>query len=227
MRYGKNIKEQAKKLRSEGQTYSEIIKNLRIKTSKSTLSEWCKNIVMPSWYYDKVRKLNAKNFSKAQKMAWASNKANRERFLNNLLKNNEYLIEKLKDKDILKTLLSILYLGEGSKWKSHRGLMLGSSDPNIIKLYIRLLNLCYGIRSEKLKCRISYRADQDLKTLEKYWSIITEIPAGNFYKTIPDPRTKGKPTKNKNYKGVCVIMCAGTAIQLELEMIPKLILKGI
>ncbi len=121
----------------------------------------------------------------------------------------------------------MLHLGEGAKWKSHRGLMLGSSDPDIIRLYIKLLKICYGKKNTDMRCRISYRADQDINELETYWSKITNISRSNFYKTRPDPRTVGKPTKNKDYKGVCVITSSGTDIQLELESIAKIILKNI
>lgn len=227
MRYTKQLKEKVQKLRSKGKTYSEILMVLNIPVPKSTISSWCSDVALPSWYQEKVALINIKNFSKAQRMAWASNKIKRERLLNDLLKNNEHLSKKLHDKDILKMVLAILYLGEGSKWKFHRGLMLGSSDPDIIRLYIRLLELCYNISSEKLKCRVSYRADQDIDYLQKYWSRITSIPLRHFYKTKPDPRTVGKPTKRKEYKGVCVVTCSGTHIQLELEAIPKLILKGL
>lgn len=140
---------------------------------------------------------------------------------------NQTVLKKIRDKETLRVLLSILYLGEGSKWKSHSGLILGSSDPNIILLYIKLLQLCYGIKPGTLKCRVSYRADQDIKQLERYWSKVTAIPLENFYKTIPDPRTVGKPTKNLDYKGVCVIVGGSSTIQLELELIPLLILKGL
>lgn len=225
--YKKTLKPKVKKLRSQGKTYSEIMKELQISTPKSTISNWCSEVALPRWYQDKIDELNRKSFSKAQKMAWASNKIKREQFLNALLSNNEHLIKKLGDKDVLKMLLSVLYLGEGSKWKSHSGLSLGNSDPDIIKLYIRLLNICYGIATERLRCWISCRADQDIYKLKEYWSRITKISLKNFYKTTPDPRTIGKPTKNKNYKGVCVISCAGSHIQLELEAIPKIILKGL
>ena len=124
-------------------------------------------------------------------------------------------------------LLAFLYLGEGSKWHSHKGLTLGSSSENIILLYIKLLNVCYKIDPKNLKCRVSYRADQNINKLERYWSRATSIPLKNFYKTIPDPRTIGKPTKKKSYKGVCVVMTGHTDIQLELEMIPEIILKGL
>ena len=182
---------------------------------------------MPKWYKYKIRELNLKSFSKAQQMAWASNKIKRERFLKDLISSNNHLTEKLHDKDVLKMILATLYLGEGSKWRSHSGLVLGSSDPDIIRLYIRLLSLCYGIESKQLRCRISYRADQDIQKLQRYWSRISKIASKNFYKTIPDPRTIGKPTKRKDYMGVCVVSCGGSHIQLELQAIPKLILMGL
>lgn len=227
MKYSAQIIEKIKKLRSKGKTYSEIKNILNLQIPKSTLSSWCGNIALPSWYENKIKELNLANFRRAQQLALVANKLKLENLVRRLKLNNQVLKRYLKDKNILKMLLAILYLGEGSKWKSHSGLMLGSSDPDIVLLYLRLLRSCYGLFSEQLKCRISYRADQDLKTLERYWSDLTGIPIQNFYKTIPDPRTVGKPTKKLDYKGVCVIMSGNTAIQLELELIPKILLKGL
>lgn len=226
-RYEGNIKKRVLVLRSQGKTYSEIMRVLGIKMPKSTLSNWCSNVTLPEWYHDKINQLNAQNFSKVRKIAMTANKLKQKVLLDELAETNRYLKDKLGSNDVLKMLLAVLYLGEGSKWRSHRGLMLGSSDPNIIRLYIRLLQLCYGITPEKLSCRVSYRADQDIRLLEKYWAHVTSISLKNFYKTIPDPRTVGRPTKQKDYKGVAVISCAGTRIQLELEMIPKIILEGL
>lgn len=227
MRYATKLISGAQKLRAEGKTYSEIMRELKVGLPKSTMSKWCQGVVLPKWYKDKIDELNRKSFSKARQIAWASNKIKRERFLRALLTNNSHLVKKLRDKDILKMLLAILYLGEGTKWKSHSGLILGSSSPLIVKLYLKLLEVCYGIKSKTLKCRVSYRADQNLNQLQKYWSRAVQIPLKNFYKTLPDPRTIGKPTKKKDYKGVCVISGGSSAIQLELEKIPDLILKGL
>lgn len=221
------LRKETQKLRMRGKTYSEIMNILGIKLPKSTVAWWCRNTPLPSWYWGRLEKINKNNREKAQKAAWLANKEKQERFLSKLIKDNKILKDKTKDRDILKIILAILYLGEGAKWKTHRGLQLGSSEPNIINLYIKLLNRCYGIKPNQLKCRISYRADQNLGTLEKFWSETTNIPLANFYKSKPDPRTIGKITKNKDYKGVCVVSCAGTHIQLELEEIPRIILKGL
>ncbi|MBI3631624.1 MAG: hypothetical protein HY219_02050 [Candidatus Staskawiczbacteria bacterium] len=195
---------------------------IKIDTPKSTLSNWCQGVVLPSWYNRKIKKLNDKNLTKAQRIAWASVKRKRELYLKKVQKEALIILKKF-NLEGLKIALAMLYLGEGAKWKGHSGLMLGSSDPNIILLYISLLKKCYRIESKILKCRVSYRADQNIKELEKYWSTLTGIPQENFYKTKPDPRTEGKKTKKVDYKGVCVLTCAGAKIQLELEEIARLL----
>lgn len=125
-------------MRSEGKTYAEILAILKISVPKSTLSDWCKNVPLPSSYLDKINSLNASSFNKARKMAWISNRIKREKLLATLELENQVIIQKIKekDKDFLKLALSFLYLGEGAKWESHSGAMLGSSDPDIIRLYI-------------------------------------------------------------------------------------------
>jgi len=218
------LKKQVRVLRSDGRTYSEIKNILGISIPKSTLSDWCRNVKLPDWYNKKIKQLNKKSLNKAQKIAWASNRKKREDFLKSIKSEAINIISRL-DESNLKIILAMLYLGEGAKWREHSGLMLGSSDPNIILLYILLLNKCYGIKLQELKCRICYRADQNIKKLESFWSKLTGIPLSNFYKTKPDPRTIGKKTLKKEYKGVCVITCKGTNIQLELEQIAFLLLK--
>ena len=69
------------------------------------------------------------------------------------------------------------------------------------------------------------RADQNTKKLEKFWSNITRIPLSQFYKPRKDARTIGKPTKRKDYKGVCKIDYFSADIYTELMMIPRTIYK--
>ncbi|MDO8581531.1 MAG: hypothetical protein Q7S16_01535, partial [bacterium] len=121
------MKESVRSLRSQGKTYAEILDELKMAIPKGTLSDWCADVPLPSWYQNKIDTLNTASFSKAQRTAWASNRIKREKFLATLEADNQYLIEKIKDKSTLKLALAFLYLGEGSKWRSHSGAMLGSS----------------------------------------------------------------------------------------------------
>jgi len=214
-------------LRSSGKTYTEICKIVGIKISKGTLSNWCGNILLSPKQKQRVAYLIKGGASRGRATALAVNKLKRDKYLKSLVVKNEHLAGLISDKDIAKITLAVLYLGEGAKWRSHRGLMLGSADPKIIRFYLKLLNKCYGITSKRLHCRISYRADQNIKRLTKFWSHYTQIPLKNFYKTKPDSRTKGKPTKRKNYKGVCVVTLGSTEIQLELESIAEIIFSGL
>lgn len=225
--YDYSIRERVKSLRGKGYTYKEIIEEIGTNIPKGTISHWCKNVKLPKFYARKVERLNKKNMAKGRQIALSSLREKQKQFFENVEIKNKFLVEKFhEDDDIKKIVLSILYLGEGSKWKTHRGLMLGSSDSNIINLYIKLLNRVYLIPTSNLRARISYRADQDIRKLTAYWSRIAGLSKKQFYKTKPDPRTIGKATKNKDYKGVCVISCAGTKIQLELEIISRMIASG-
>lgn len=220
------LQKRVKGLRSHGKTYAEINRLLKIKLPKSTLSEWCKDVTLPKWYQEKIDQLNNKSLSKAQRYAHAQLMRKREIFLDTVKKEAGVVLRQF-NVSACKVSLAMLYLGEGAKWQGHSGLMLGNSDPNVILLYVMLLEKCYNIKIEQLKCRIGYRADQNINELEKYWATITGIPRSNFYKTKPDPRTKGRKTRKLDYKGVCVISCAGSQIQLELEMIAKLLLENL
>lgn len=219
-------KERAMVLRREGKTYAEIRNQLGVFIPKSTLSLWCCNVEMPIWYQEKVNKLNRANLSKALTIAHASNELKRERRKVELQAcNKETMANITFNKDVYKALLAILYLGEGTKASSN-GLSLGSTDPNIIRMYIAMLGICYKVPINDLKCRISHRADQNLRVLQEYWSDLTGIPMENFYKSIPDPRTVGKPTKRLDYKGVCIIYAGRVAAQLEIMMLSGLILES-
>jgi hypothetical protein len=55
----------------------------------------------------------------------------------------------------------------------------------------------------------------------------TNIPERLFYKARIDPRTIGKETKNKNYKGVLRIDYLSTRTQLDLETLANLIFENI
>jgi len=219
-------RKEARALRAQGKTYSEIRQILKLSVPKSTLSHWCQGVVLPIWYNKKIREINNKSLMSARTAAALSVTRKREAHLAEIRKEAEAILGKFNQEG-LKVALAMLYLGEGAKWKSHSGLMLGSSDPEIVLLYIFLLKTCYNIATSQLKCRVSYRADQDIGTLETYWSSLTNIPKENFYKTKPDPRTKGKRTKKMDYKGVCVLSCAGARIQLELAEIARILTKKV
>jgi len=213
-----------KKLRKESKTYREIKDIVGKDIPKSTLSYWCKDISMSESYKEKARKINIENLKKAREKAVQVNQKKQEKLFKELAKNNQHLIRYL-DKNVCKMLLSILYIGEGSKYINTRYLKLGSSSPLIINMYLKLLFKSFNINNNKFRVTVQCRADQNVKELEKFWKSIINIENIRFYKTQIDKRTIGKKTIKKDYKGVCVISYFDTKIQLELELLASQIEK--
>lgn len=220
------LKEKAKNLRKKGKTYQEIQGELCLKLPKSTLSYWCKDISLPNGYGDRIDAYNKFNLEKAREIAYAIHREKRNEYLKSVINRNKHLEFILRNKDVAKITLAILYLGEGSK--GQRGsLMFGNSDPLIISLFVRLLRFCYNIDEHKFRCTLQCRADQDIKKLESFWAEVTKIPLSQFYKARVDPRTINKPSKKKDYKGVCRIDYFSADLFFEITKIPEIINMGL
>ncbi len=222
---GTKLKEKVIRLRRRGKTYSEIQKILKAAMPKSTLSYWCHNIPLPLNYQRRIKDYNKFNLNKARKIALAAKRVKRENYLKSITERNKHLAITLRDRDVAKIALAMLYLGEGSK--TPRGsLMFGNSDPFIISLFLGLLRYCYNINESKLRFTLQCRADQNVKKLERFWSKKTKIPHSRFYKAQIDPRTVGKRTKKKSYKGVCRIDYFSADIYNDIKMIGEIITKA-
>lgn len=216
-----------RKLRADGLMYSEINNELKTSIPKSTLSGICKGIRLTEPQQARVKALNKVQLKKNQALAVKANKAKFDSKLDEYRLQNKAIFPFMQSRNAQLVALAMLYLGEGSKWKSHRAPSLGSTDPMIIAAYIKLLNLCYDVPLEKLRGRIQHRADQNPTMLLAYWSDLTGIPKEKFYPCYIDKRTFGKPTIKPNYMGVCCISCPGTHIQLELQQIAVIISEAI
>ena len=217
-------KEIARKLRAQGKTFGDIQRIIGREIPKGTLSYWLKDVNLPSAYMKVYKKNMLKNLERGRVNSLAySRKKQEDRMTVIRAMCEEFLSD--PDSRIYKVALSFLYLGEGYKWKSHRGLQLGSSSEDLMLLYVYLLEKCFDVQRKDLHAFINYRADQNLLKLKRYWSKILNIPLAHFYRSKPDPRTIGKKTIKKDYHGVCVVSCAGTDKQLELETLPKVLLE--
>lgn len=223
VRYSSKTKENVRKMRALGKTYSEIKKELKISFPKSTLYELCRGVVLPSSYIDKVGKINYENLSKAQKGAWAINRIKRKKFLDSLVRINKPLARMIDNRNDAKIALAMLCLGEASKYNTGGPFGLGSSNPKIILLFLAWLKQCFDFKEEKIRCTVQCRADQNIPELEQYWQRLTGIPKRLFYEARVDPRTIGKPTKKTSYKGVLRVNYLDSSIQLELESLADLI----
>jgi len=219
-----SLRTRAVELRKRGLTYSEINKALGGSLPKSTLSYWFRDIALTKEQSERINANSKNDLARARKLATQRNREIQATRLDKSASLAREFVGTVSQRDA-KIALAMLYLGEGGKYPSTRGLYLGSSDPRIVNLYIQLLGICYGIKRQNLKCSIYHRADQDLFELTSFWSSELDIPRSNFYPSHPDPRTIDKPTKKSSYKGVAHIYHKGTDAQIELDHIADALLE--
>lgn len=219
------FKIRAVELRKLGKTYGEIRNIIGKNIPKSTLSLWCNKIYLTSEQRKIIDKKVIENCKKGMEVAWIVNRERRKKYLKSIVNRNKHLSKILKNRDIGKVALSMLYIGEGSKGFNRSSLRFGNSDPFVIDLFLNLMRKCYTIDEKKFRCTILCRADQNIGKLETFWTDITKIPLSQFYKTRIDSRTIGKPSKKIDYKGVCAIDYFSADLFLDLIQIPKTIHK--
>lgn len=214
--YHKEIKEKVIRLRRLGKLYSEINEILGINIPKSTVATWCRGIPVPQSTLDRVRELNRIHLIEARKLSVQLKREQRDIYFNSLINKNKYYRTLIERKDYAKVALAMLYAGEGGKTFRAASLRFGNSDPLLIKLFLKLLKICYEIDHSKFRCRVQCRADQNTGQLEEFWYNVTAIPKNQFYKTHIDPRTVGKPSVKPDYKGVCNINYSSSVVFFDL-----------
>lgn len=203
--YSTTLKKKAVELRKNGKTYIDIQRILKKRIPKGTLSYWCREINISDEIKATMHQRQLQKLDIAREASKKSKKLTRERYLKNLFVKNQHLASVLEKEDVSKIALAILYLGEGAKNPKRGYVMFGNSDPEVIRLFLHLFRRCYPVQEDKFRCTVLCRADQDTECLNKFWSKITGIPRKQFYKARIDPRTEGKPSRKKDYKGVCRI----------------------
>jgi hypothetical protein len=224
--YPSEIRKQAESLRKSGKTYGEIQSVIGLPIPKSTLSDWCNTIELSGLEKVRLEANQLKNSERGRFIAHAITRKRRQEYLDSVQQRAVHLPELLKDKNVAKIALGMLYLGEGSKGFRRAKAEFCNSDPAIIRLYLKLLRFCYALDEDKFRCTVLCRADQDVKELERFWLETTQIPKSKLYPTRIDPRTVGKVSRKPEYKGVCVITYLSADLYHELMSIGRTIAKG-
>lgn len=211
-------REQVITLRRSGKTYSEIQKELGIKIPKGTLSNWCSKVPLSKSKVERIKKINLENLSRARKKAQCAKKEGKQKLQKTFHIENSNLWNTYDESiETRKIALAVLFIAEGGKRTS--SIVFGNSDQNIIKMFLNLLRSVYEVDESRFRVTVQCRVDQDSKKLESYWQKVTNISKQQFYKPQIDKRTKGKPTKKSEYKGVCRIDYFSAKITQELQYI--------
>lgn len=200
-----NLRKQAIRLRSRGMTYIEVQHMLGVRIPKSTLSYWFNGVVITASGRKRLARSIAKQLKITQTRSLQVRRQHRNEYFDEIIQRVKYLRITLRQRDVALIALAMLYLGEGSKGLRQAKITFGNSDSAVITLFLKLLRSCFVVDEKKFRCTLQCRADQSIETLERFWSSVTDIPRSQFYQAQIDPRTLGKPSRKKEYRGVCRI----------------------
>jgi len=195
-KYKQNI---AIDMRKRGFSYSEIGNRLHI--PKSTLSYWLKNVKLTP---EQIKKLNDKRTETAK--ANVLKKISRTSKMIEEIKNSSSQDIKEISKKELWLMGIMLYWKNGNKSDLRKGVHFSSSDPDMIKLFLKWLQEIGGIQNQEIKFDIFLRQElRDKGLVSKaidYWSKITGFSKNcfsNIYYHYLKPQKRGRNRKHRKY----------------------------
>lgn len=192
----------AEKLRGRGLSYKEIQKEIPI--SKSTVSEWCRDIQLTP---KQIKRLGAK-YDTQLRGAKANQLKSRQRKQQARLDAMRETVQPTTD--TLKAAGAMLYWAEGDK---QGGTGIANSDPTLVVFYVKWLDKALNIKPNRLTAYLHLHQGQNDKEEKRFWSKITNIPLENFRKTFFKPTGTGH-RKNILYHGVLRVRVNGTGTEL-------------
>lgn len=199
--YYQQTKENAKKMREKGLSLGDISKKLNI--TKSTLSFWCKDIILSE---SSILKIKTKGKTKSMRgLLRFSELKRKNRIERNILNKQKgaTLIGALSERDVLMIGLG-LYWGEGYKYENGE-FGFTNSNPLMIRFYLKWLKL-WNVEKDSLIFRLTineiFRKEEN--SIKTFWINFLEVKNEQFSKTTFTQTTLKKASfKNiQKYKGI-------------------------
>ncbi|MFF5772888.1 hypothetical protein ACFY8V_09940 [Streptomyces californicus] len=201
-----DLREKARELRLRGMTYDQI--QVELGCSKSSISLWVRDLPKPEPRYTEEERLARMNAGLANLRAGQD----RERLETKRAARES--IGKLSDRELFIAGVT-LYWAEGMKDKPYsrrESLLFINSDPNVIKVYLRWLDLL-GVARDRLHIRVSIHESGDAPGAERFWSDVTGVPRTAFMRATlkkHNPKTNRRNT-GATYHGCLVIYVTKSA----------------
>lgn len=207
---------EARRLRKDGVAIGIIARKLKV--SKSSVSLWCRDIVLTKEQVEKMMVKANQGSTVGRMKAWEWHR-NEKRIRH---QSNFWKVYKKIDGISRNQLFLIgiaLYWSEGSKRDGR--VMLVNSDPDMLLLFKFWLSECYQISKDRLVCRVAINIEHlgRMHEIENYWSEILGIPSEQFTKTtIIKSKWKKKYEDRDKYHGIMSLSVRkSTNLSYEIE----------
>ncbi len=216
-------KNKARELRKQGRSYSEILEEVDV--AKSTISRWCRDIILTD---DQIQRLSEKSTKGARKgslIAARNKQCRRIERIESLKKEGIAEVGELGHRE--KFIAGVaLYLGDGNKGSDKVG--FSNANPKIIAFMVDWLREFCDVSEERYRGQIWIHENQNEREARKFWSRITGIPLNQFKKSyvVKNKDGSNKIRKNIHPYGVFSIRISSTNTQRRLLGWMAGVLKG-
>ncbi|WP_026252384.1 hypothetical protein [Streptomyces sp. PsTaAH-124] len=195
-----DLRDRARELRLQGWTYDRI--QVELGCSKSSISLWVRDLPRPE------RKRSGEEAAAIARRGWEATLRSREEERRRTKAAAGETVGDLSDREVFLAGV-VLYWAEGAKDKSYsrrERLQFINSDPNVIRLFLRWLDLL-EVERERLTLRVSIHESANVEAAEKFWADVTGVDATSFSRATlkkHHPRTARKNT-GEAYRGCLMI----------------------
>lgn len=198
-KYKRNI---AVEMRTKGLSYSEIENQIHVPVS--TLSYWLKKIKLTE---DQKKKLNEKR-SEAIKRGLEKKIFNNKKAIEEIKNNSAKSIKGISGKELWLMGITLYWrerLLNGNESDLRKGVKFTSSDPYLVKLFLKWLKDIGRIEDEEIEFDIFLDARKrgSINEAKAYWSDVTDFPESKlsriyFQKTKTSKKRHLRNTKKTN-----------------------------
>ncbi|MEU6677833.1 hypothetical protein [Streptomyces sp. NPDC046925] len=210
-----DLRERARELRLQGWTYDRI--QLELGCSKSSISLWVRDLPKPE------RRNPSEQAKLAARKRWDHELAMRDGERQRTKEAARQAVGTLSDRELFLAGV-VLYWAEGGKDKAYNELhterlQFINSDPNVISLYLRWLELL-GVERERMRFRVSIHESADVKEAEEFWAGLVGVDAATLQRATlkkHNPRTNRKNISTA-YRGcLTVYVMKGAELYRRME----------
>ncbi|MFD7339956.1 hypothetical protein ACFV98_28715 [Streptomyces violascens] len=195
-----DLRDRARELRSQGMTYDQI--QVELGCSKSSISLWVRDLPKP----DRTR--TPEEASAIARRGWEATLQRREEERQRTKQHSAGDIGELSDRELYLVGV-VLYWAEGAKdkpWARRESLKFINSDPTVIRVYLRWLEL-QGVTPERLRLCVNIHESADVEEATRFWEELTGLGPASFNRPVlkrHNPKTRRKNT-GEAYRGCLTI----------------------
>lgn len=172
-------KDLVRNFRNQGLSYKEIRQKIPFTISKSTISDWCKDIELTVEQKNRLDRLFREGNYRGRLLGSRTIQTKRLKEIEEIKERAKLEVYSLNSNEF-KLAGLMLYWAEGAK---SRYVDITNSDPLLIKFMVDWLRIICNVPEGKFRATLHLHSGQNEKQIKEYWSRITNIPISQFGKS--------------------------------------------